>query len=281
MEKQNKIILTLLTVSLIINCYMVLSINNLREITQNTNRYFEDVKENINDINDELEMIKKEQQWISDAEIKDGGVVDGKQILELSWIINDYILGSEATLYYRKSDEKDFKQIAVESKNTNSLMAVLKIDKEDQPEWSIQYDDEEYLEDKTGYIYNYYITLNDGSRVLTSDIKRINIKKYIEKYIQSYFYPYIEVSFDKNKIPSGIDLAIKGVKGGKVAPKKAFIELCTNNKLAEEELNLESPEEKYYSGTWENDDQSFDKLIIKIQYEDGKEFEKEIWSKDN
>ncbi|MGE4214033.1 MAG: hypothetical protein AB7E42_04545 [Anaerotignaceae bacterium] len=277
MEKQNKIIHSLLIVSLIINCYTVLSIIELRETTQNSKQYWEYVKDNIEEIEDDLETIKEEQQWISNADIKDGGIVDGKQILELSWIINDYILGSEATLYYRKSDEEDFKQIAIESKNTNSLKAVLAIDKEDQPAWSIEYDNEEYLEDKTGYIYNYYITLNDGSRILTSDIKKMNV----EKYIKSYFYSDIEVSFDKNKIPSEIDLEVKGVKGGKIAPKKAFIELYNNNNIMEEELNLESPDEDYYGGTWENDNKSFDELVIKIQYEDGKEFQKEIWSKDN
>ncbi len=278
MQRQNKIIIVLLIISLVFNVYTISSIHNLRERIANDFKYYLEttVGEEVDEINDTVNQIKQEQQWLSKVDIKDGGIVDGIQFVKFSWQIKDYVSGSAVRFYYRKSGEDKFQQRIATAQTVGSFEAELEINKEDQPQWivSYQYNDEDYKilkkEDKSPYLFEYYVVLDDGSRILSSDAKTINLKKII----QSYAFIEAEVLLNKEKIPSVIEFTCGE---NKIQPEKIILEVYNNNKVTETELKIETKG----IAEWKSKDSSFDKLIARAQYKDGETFKKEIWNKNN
>ena len=177
------------------------------------------------------------------------------------------------SFYYRKSGEENFKQLSAISKTNGSFGLNLELSKEAQPQWivSYQYDDDDYgilrsntFGNKYPYKYEYYIVLDDGSRILSSEVDSINFKKIIQVYSS------IEADlFLKAKIPCVIELSWGD---GEIIPEKIVLEIYDHNKLTKEELQITNS-----SVEWQPDNISFDKLTIKAQYDNGKIFRKEIW----
>ncbi len=176
------------------------------------------------------------------------------------------------SFYYRKAGEENFKQLSAISKTNGSFGLNLELSKEDQPQWivSYQYDHNDYgilrsntFENKYPYKYEYYIVLDDGSCILSSEVDS-NLKKIIQVYSS------IEADlFLKAKIPCVKELSWGD---GEIIPEKIVLEIYDHNKLTKEELQIADS-----SVAWEPDNISFDKLIIKAQYDNGKIFGKEIW----
>jgi len=276
LKKQNSIIIILLVLSLAFNVYTIIKLNNLRELTANDYSYYleKTVGEDLDEIKDIIHQINEEQQWISEVEVNDGGILGDKQIVKISWQIKDFISGSKVRFYYRKSGQEEFQQIPVTSQSIGTYNLELGIENENQPQMivSYQYNDEAYgiLQDKSPdykslYNYEYYIVLEDGNHISCSEIKVINLKKMIQKYS----FVEAEVFINKEKKPSAIKLQWDEET---IIPDKIVLELFDNDKITEAKLKIDD------EGTseWKSDNLSFNKVIVRVQYDDGKILIKEL-----
>lgn len=279
MKKHNNIIITLLIVSIIFNIYILLKMADLREDIAHDVQYDLEatLEEDIDEIRDEVNQIKKEQQWISKVKVENGGIINGQQIVDLSWEVNDFVLGSEVIFYYRKSGEEDFRKLTATSQTLGNFEVKLKVSKADQPDWliSYQYDDENYSRLKSNpsenpniYQYEYYIALTTGEQFKRSEIKTTNLKKIIQKYSDLE----IDIFVSKEKTPSVVEC---NWDKGKIMPDKIFLEIYKSSKSIEEKLTINNNEENM--AQWKGDVKSYDKLVLKVKYKDGKVFKKEIW----
>jgi len=277
---QNKIIIVLLGASLLFNVYTVSKINELRGLVAHDIQYYSEriYGEELDEIRDIIDEIKQENQWISDVDIQYVGNTGDKQSVRFSWQLKDYAPGSDVSFFYRKSGEEEFKQIPAESRTDGNFVAELELEREAQPEWMIsqEYEKKEggasevvSVKNLTSHEYEYYITMNDGSRILSSEVESAGLGKIVQEYAPME----VDLYLGKDNRPSYVDLYWDG---GKTEPSKIVLEIYDKNKLVESEPKPD-PDEKH-TLHWKSGDTDFDKLVVKVTYENGKEFEKEIWN---
>jgi len=275
--KKDKIIISLLAVSLIMNAYAIFRISELRElVVHDFENYFDTtVEDELDEINDELSQIKQGQQWLSNVTIKNGGIVDNEQIINLSWQVKDYVSGSEVTFFYRRVGEESFRQLTAVSQTTGNFETKMEIDKEDQPQWFVSFRHGgqkktiSQIDKDSLYRFEYYVVLDDGNHILSSDVQDFSL----EKILQIYSSIDVDISLDNEKMPSAIEFY---VDEDKLQPDQFILEIYNDNAVTEDIIKIKNDEDM--AAKWEAADYKFNKIIVKAQYEDGKTYQKEIWN---
>jgi hypothetical protein len=228
----------------------------------------------LDEIRDMVGQIQEDQAWLSDIEIKAAEATEGKPVMTFSWQIKDYTEGSEVRFHYRKSGEEAFQQLTANTMSTGSFEVQLELEAETQPQWFIdtRYDGKDNQiagkVETNSYTLEYYISVDNGNRVISSSIERTNLQKIIT------IYSGIEtnVEINKNNLPHRIKFYWDE---DKYRPEKVALEVYNGSSVVKEELKTKDERNEV---VWQPSTKSFSKLVAIVQYEDGKTFQKEIWN---
>lgn len=230
------------------------------------------VEDDLKDIKEEIKQIKEDQQWISKIDVSHIGSISDKQLFKFDWSIKESKSGSEVIFYAKNSEQDTYEKLKVYSMSQGYYSAELQIPVVDGPEWVIRHSDYEGDIDTLNFspnIYDYYVVLQDGERVLTSNVENINLSRL------SQLYSTIHVEMMTNKDNKPIEVKLFSEEN-KINTKALILKVHSGNSIEE----FEADGEKLW-GSWVLNDKAFDKLIIRAEYEDGKAFSKEIWNKSN
>ncbi len=275
MEKHIKLILILLSASLILNFYTISKINQMSDLTKREIRSLIEgiVEDDLEDINEEIKQIKENQRWISYIEVSQVGADGNMQTYKFNWSIKDYKLDSKVIFYCRNSENDTYEQFDVNEISQGNYVAELQITFTDGPEWVIRYTDNSghinTIKNISPNIYEYYVALEDGDHIVTSGVESINLSKLSQPYSEIH----AEIMTNKENKPMQVKLFINE---NKINTKNLILEVHNGN--SKEEFSADN--EKLW-GSWVLTNKAFDKLIIRAEYENGETFNKEIWNESN
>lgn len=229
------------------------------------------LKNDLDEIQDSVYQIKEAQQWVSIKNVKLKNISNNNQAIFFLGRIKEYTLDSDVTFYIRKSGEDNYNKLPIDLQKNGEFTVEFEINKEDKPTWIVSYiyeNDTKSLQNNSPYIYEYYITLNSPNKLLNSEVENINLKRFIQIYEE----PEVKVIMNREDTPSAIELQWDN---SGIMPQKAYIEIYKDNTINEEEFEFDDEEEM---AKWKSNNKSFEKLTIRVEYENNKSFKKEIWN---
>ncbi|MDW7685018.1 MAG: hypothetical protein SCK29_13000 [Bacillota bacterium] len=200
MKNVNQIVVLILGIVLISNLVVLQQVNqtnkdivnlrveiaSIRNETQNSiNTVGSMVRNAINDISEET-------RWVTPVEVSLGQEKQDKQEINLSWQIKDYTEGSQVYFYYRKADTSPFERVPAENIAGGSFRANIEVSLDFEPELMIESDSDimpptereateaKIKEEKfkTQRVYDYYIEVQDGNSIKTSEQARFDLGKF-------------------------------------------------------------------------------------------------------
>ncbi|MCG8483923.1 MAG: hypothetical protein MJA31_11485, partial [Clostridia bacterium] len=139
----------------------------------------------------------------------------------------------------------------------------------EQPIWTVEYEtDYDYDEVEKDYECEYYVSVNEGDRIISSEIQKMDIGKLMAAYNAIN----VEVMFHDHK-PQDISIAWDS-KGQPV--KRIYAQIYLEKRLLEEK-ELDKRKKNWID--WDVSNLNYDTLILCVEYEDDRVFKKEIWGK--
>lgn len=282
------IIILLLVVSLSFNIFAFKKICSLRDGLKNQDARIQQViNEYLGPIKSKLDRIEEQNNWLTPVVLKAGETAGESQALVFSWQVKEYPVGAPVILYYRLDNEDDFIPVKAESAGGGNFTVQLQIPKSLKPEWSIKYLDEasDLQPPKTshkiegtdgGTTLNYYITMQDGNKVFTSEEKSVNISKIVQVAAP------INISVSYSQGEYRITLAETQKEKPEITIKQAALEIYKDgNKLEEIPFKKKTPLEEQgrqeiwrsplFEAVWTSDKNSGElSFYIEVVYSNGK-----------
>ncbi|WP_078380775.1 hypothetical protein [Sutcliffiella halmapala] len=139
MEKNVKIIGSVLAVSIILNMF---SISLLLKVREQSNEYYyllHQMNSDLNQVMVELNELKEENEWISEVEFIPNQKLSGSNEVMLSaeWVIKELESGATIIFAYKPIDENDWTEVEAKKVTTSSFQASLVIDTEREYEYQL------------------------------------------------------------------------------------------------------------------------------------------------
>jgi predicted RNA-binding protein with PUA-like domain len=231
------------------------------------------IKKDLDEMNYNLIKLEKELSWISDVAVESSKNTDGVINSKFTWKIKDYIEGAKVNFFYRKTGDNEFRQLAATQEKDGFFSVIIDFITINEPEWDIQYHSlgnyEPKEQNRQSYKYEYYITLNDGNRIMTSDVNKINLRNELS------IYSVIDMTVRMKENRFIVDV---GFNGDKEIPIKVALEIYNGKEKKEESMEIDR--EKRF-GIWETTETQFDRIVARAEYADGSIHNKEIWNEEN
>ena len=278
MDKQRKVIITLLVANMVLSIYAIYKIESLRSQDIGDLRYYvKQAHENFeNKLNDDIRQVRQENQWISLTDAQSIDDTEENEVIELYFLAKDYTVGSEITFKYGKKGEDSFKSIPLKNIVDGNFSVQLEIDAKKNVLWDIYYtkNNDSYREkvsdDSASYVYEYYIISKSNDRILSTETQQINLSKYIKGYSSMK----TDIIFDYNEIPHEVECSF--VPYEKIVPMKIILEVYNGNDMVKEKI---ADEFEKHLVRWDIEEKIFDRIVINVSYEDGNSVSKEVWKK--
>lgn len=235
--------------------------------------------------------IETEQRWITPVNIASANQVGSDAEIQLSWIIKDYADGAAVTFHYRKQDDTEFISQPATSMGDGRFAVKLKEKLKTEPQWKIgiRYIGGNNGESKSSIatgdttaerpdIMEYYVTVKEGARLKSSEIFGMHMTE-ISEGIYSPLAAEVQIDRDREKYFLSLIQHISNPKQTKLS--RAFLEVYNGDKLVTEaQLTLDqvNPDQnlQIFNINWNYDGQSFNRVFLRIEYENGKQFKKDI-----
>lgn len=298
LERLIRIGLVLLVLSLALNIALITRVNKIEDMING--RLMVDELQSLRSltqqttdrINQAMSTIETEQRWITPVEIAVIKQEANNTVVRLSWIIKDYPGSAPVTFHYRKQGVKEFTSRQAISVGAGRFEVELTDNMKTEPDWKIQ---TTYLVGKNGdsktslvneearaiegqQNMEYYISVKDGTHLKSSEMDSLNL----EKISWGMYAPLIaEVQVDREREKYWVLLTQPNTEPKQVKLSQAFLEAyrgderLSQNKLTQDEGK---PDEsvRIFNGEWNYHDLSFDRVFLTVEYENGKQFKKEI-----
>ncbi len=284
MQRTNLLII-MLGISLIFNYFIFEKVENLQNDINYLQSNWDSLDSSVDRVNNRITHamteFEKEQRWISPV-IQE---VESRKI-KLSWQVKDYIEDTPVYFYYRLPNENTFTEVLAKPSGGGGFMVGIPFKMEPEPQWyvSISYEDNrsmsvqhESKESNQEYNINYYISVKEGDRIRSSEETsiRLNVNK-----LNTYSFLDVNVGIQSQNKQYDVSLIEFTGEEPKVKIKKAILEVYQKNEIiAKKELEKQSNSNDNYSNfnvSWFPNEQSFDKVLIKVEYDNGKAFERDI-----
>ncbi len=299
MERLIRIGFVLLVLSLILNIALFSRVGSLTDEMNNRfnmlnsewQRISSLTQHNADRISLAVNTIETEQRWITPVTIIDVKQVDGNAEVRLSWVIKDYREGAPVNFHYRKQGDTQFVSQSASSMGDGRFEVKLTEKLDTEPKWKIGIT---YFNGKNGdrkasiaseaikaerpNIMEYYITVKDGTRLKNSEIMVLELSQ-ISEGIYAPLSTEVQIDRERETYLLFLTQGNSNPKQAKLA--RAFLVAYNGKKqLIKKQLTLEDakPDDsvQMFRTEWNYSGQSFTKVFLKVEYENGKHFEKEI-----
>lgn len=299
MERFIRIGLVLLVISLALNISLLTRVNNLDEMVANHFNQLRNegltirslTQQNTDRINQAMNTIETEQRWITPVDIAGVKQAGDNTVVLLSWVIKDYLVGTPVTFHYRKQGGSEFVSQQAITKGDGRFEIELLEKLEAEPDWKMgtSYINVKNGDSKTRAVaeevrpagrknMEYYITVKDGTRLKSSEISSINL----DDISRGLYSPLAaEVQIDQEREYYRVFLTQHIIDSKQVNLAQASLEaylgdkLVVQNKLRQDDSKLDGSV-RIYNTQWDYKGVSFDRVLLKVEYENGKQFNKEI-----
>ncbi len=295
-----------LSVSLFVNFNLLSKLNDLENRINSISSYQSQVISSVNsqsnNIRNIINDIKKEQSWLSPISIatKTTDIDQGKAVVDFEWQVKELKDNSKVVFNYKMGDEKEYTAINAVKMESGLFKAAVPIEVTLEPEWRIKMNDrskgeeaqkeravrEKKIEENNRYnqlSINYFVSVTNNdimksSNINNTRIKNLGVKHYglIETYtyINNNSYSVSVVGFPIYNETSKVlkEVYLKKYKNGKYLDEEKLVSDSINKEgipTRENALNFHT----------EPSDEKLDcnSLVVKVIYNDGAAFEKEIY----
>jgi len=298
LERLIRIGLVLLVLILALNIALLSRVNKIEDMINGRSVHDElrSLKsltlQNTDRINQAMNTMETEQRWVTPVEFA-GIKHEGSSIVtKLSWVIKDYPGGAPVTFHYRKAGVTEFTSRQAASVGNGRFEVQLTDNIRTEPLWKLQ---TTYIEGNNGdsksrsaieeakvngqqqYI-EYYITVKDGTHLKSSEIASLDM----EKLSWLMYAPLsAEVQVDRARDRYSVFLTQSNIEPKQAKLAQAFLEAyqgdkrLSQNKLTQDEGKPDGSV-RHFNAEWNYHGISFDRVFLTVEYENGKQFKKDI-----
>lgn len=295
MRKMKNIAILFIITSLCLNIILLNKINGLsgemRAIHNNYSQIQATMHSVTSQVNNMMNDMRKEQRWITPAQvnINEANIKDEEALVNLSWQIKDYHEESKTTFYYRQASGDDFQAMPVTSKGGGFFEVDVPLEFKAEPFWDIQVSmrgspvgestatiaEKNVQETRSGYSISYYISVERQGNIRTSEIEYLNLDKLAYMSYEPLMV-HVDIS-NKTHNVSVIDRSLARVK-----LTSSVLKVYNGDTLVAEKP-LEVKKEKrgsaaVYHVVYEAGEQQFNRLVLSVRYDNGKEFARVIFT---
>ncbi|MTI86200.1 MAG: hypothetical protein FH756_20480 [Firmicutes bacterium] len=198
-EQRFTVVIILIVVLLVTN---LLTWSNIREMQQkvdwlqgNLNSMRSNVTNEVSGIRNVVQQMKNDAQaearWWTPAEVEFLDINKDKSRVKLSWSLKEYREGSKVILNYQKPGEQEYTQAVPEEESKGRFALVLTVDVPQEPVINLRLEqageikvqragtmvEEKIAHEANNLELNYYISVQDGETVRTSEKRSLNLNK--------------------------------------------------------------------------------------------------------
>ncbi|WP_453990886.1 hypothetical protein [Bacillus nitroreducens] len=279
--------------SLILNFTLLTKLNQLEEqvhyISATSQDFSHRIDNQASQVYDALEEFKNEQSWISSVtmDIDKTNFNNGQAKAIFNWQIKEWQHGSNVLFHYSFGDRKEYFTLTAEEVEKGFFQVKVPFEFDKEPQWHVglitseAYHSEEVtekeLDSEDENSINYYITVSDGDYVKSSEIQQ----EFLDKFRTS-FYGILQT--DVHQFKSKLDITLIHYQIGENSAniEKAYLLKYEQDTLiGEEEMQTSDENSAEYGERFFqlNQVDPYDemRLILKVVYNTGETFEKEIY----
>ncbi|MEH7381457.1 hypothetical protein V7138_13435 [Bacillus sp. JJ1533] len=277
---------------LVLNIILLSKVNQLEEQVRYLSGSQQDISYRIDDqasqVYNTLEEFKNEQSWMGriSMQFDHKGVNDGEAFATFKWQVKELQKDSDVKFHYSFADSEEYATITPDELKNGLFQAKVPFDFKKEPQWRVglittdSYHTEEVSEkeaiDGLQDTITFYVTVSTDDMVKSSEIQQ----EFLEDIKTSY---YGTIHTDVHLFKSKLDITLTNyvMDGETMYVEKAILQKYKGNTLiGEEELQgieeNSSSMERYFHLS-QVDQYEDIKLVMKVIYNNGDTFEKEIY----
>ena len=277
----------MLVISLIFNYLILGEVQELKDdvrFLKSNSHEVDSLMQNVNDkINTTMTEFEKEQRWISPVKQETGVITGEDENIQLSWQVKDYIEGASVFFYYRLPDKEEFTELQAIPTGGGGFKVEIPVQLNFEPQWSISISHVNNHSMKTSeesgksqsYHLQYYISVREGERIRSSEETLLSLNTG-----KNNLYAPLRVDVTiSNDNQYNVNLSEFTKEKAKVEIKQAVLEVYKNGTLVtQKELEKQNNIKAYrhFDTTWVPEEQPFDQVMIKVEYNNGEIFQRDI-----
>jgi hypothetical protein len=288
--QSNRFLFLAIVIILIINIVLLGRVGELNNQVQNLRHNYNNLQSSINSIsgnvNNTLDRFTREQSWITPVQVNDHKtwIDDEKGLAVLNWQIKDFKEGAEVVFHYRQSRSGEFNAIPAQDKGDGFFEVTLPFDIKVEPFWEIGVSKSSAKGSVTSEMevkppnpdyqsISYYVSMKTGDITRSSEIAYIDVA-YLAKIKYETIVGHVAIHDDKYNI------SLFGGHNRDNSIQSATVLLYDRSRVVDEralEVKHSEGGSKTYSANYEAGSQNITRLVIRVTYNNGKTFEKEVY----
>lgn|GEM_PF-3552343 len=299
MERLFRIGLVLLVLSLAFNIALISRVNRLDNLINNRfnmlqnewQRVSASAQQSAERVNQVMTLMEAEQRWITPVNITPGQQTDGRPAVKLSWVIKDYPGDAPVTFHYRKQNDTEFVSLPAKNTGGGRFEVELTENLETGPQWKfgVSYIEGENGRSKSmnaieearaveGDNIDYYISVRDGDRLKSNEIGTLSLNDVSES-LYTGLSAEVMVNLREERYLVNLTEHVKDIRRVKIA--RVFLEATSGDKpVDQKELVPDKTKPdgslRAFTGQWDFTGLTFDRVALKVEYENGEQFAKDI-----
>ena len=279
----------ILVIVLIINISLLWKVGDLINQVQNLRFNYNSLQSSINSIsgnvNSSLDRFTREQSWITPVRVDDGKTrVDGENGLAvLNWQVKDFKEGAEVVFHYRQKEGGEFETVPAQNKGDGFFEVEIPFEIRVEPYWEIGVSKRtaggtvtsEHKVKPVGPDYqsiSYYVSMKTGEVTRSSEIAYVDVA-YLAKIKYETIVGHVDINNDRYHIS-----LVEPHNGSRF--QSVTVKLFDGVRLiAEKAMEVRDIHDsrKTYGLDYVVDSKDLSRMVIHVEYEDGKAFDKEIF----
>lgn len=249
-----------------------------------------------NHINSFLNKVKRLESWITPVRLDVKKMDPNTLELKASWQIKNYKNGSDVTFHYKINNKEntDFEKVDATMKSDGYFEVSFPVKEEIQPKWQVivrRQSKERSVEEKNGAsatsqvvkktskTLDYYVSMKNNDNVKSSELSHYNLDAFANGLYGILTTDLFISNDDVYNIHLHNNYVLKNSIGIKNVKLKSYNydKPISTTKL--EYSEYPDSNEGSYHVSYQNTANDFNRLVLEVEYDNGKVFTKEIYNK--
>lgn len=277
---------------LLINIVLLSRVGDLNNQVESLSRNYSNLQSEIGslsgNIDQKLDRFTREQSWITQVSVNEGktNLKDQGGTVALNWQIKDLPEAAEVVFHYSESESGEFKSVPAEGKDAGFFEVSVPLEIEVAPFWDIMVSKTRGLgtatseqtvvpaEPSVQQVFRYYVSMKIKDTTKSSEVSYLDIA-----YLAHTKYEPIAGHVDINDNDNRYSISLFEHNPSNNNFKSVLVKFYNGNKkVFEKAMEVRDIENgmKNYNLTYEADSKKISHLVIQVNYQNGKTFEKKF-----